>query len=610
MKISDFAASATEREAAGQKVLQTETTNAVNSGIVGKADKSSQMIKEKLFEKGRTSVLVSEDGKVAMSFQSGSCGHMGEKTYVRGEDGAFHPLETPLGGAAELEDEGGKPSGKAIPSRRQAKSAAYSAAGLAQSPKNLSKGALASLTHQTLEDTELEGSDTAYHKVNGIRRFYKRHIARKTTQATKEILESNSLGKLSQKKYRVQKKDAQQLQRTMQTLRNERQAIQSAKAAKEAAAARSFFSTSAAGSGGGGIAAAGLLAPILFFIFGIVLVLLIVCAVAGDEEESSDGGYSEAVESWRSTVYTACEDCGLDTKWVNAILALMTIESGGDLNCSCVNGYAQDIMQACEGAYGDIMRCGSSSVLLQGLGITPSLDFEGQTATASIYAGVLEFKDNLSLWESWLGEIDVTDTGILALVVQGYNFGKTGWYLYCKGNGITVYSVETAQVYSDTRMPAGAKGTPSYGQRFLNAYIVPGENASLVSAAIAIAGYDTHGYSQSSRTLNPDVDCSSFVYYAMLQAGYSTDQLGAAPFTTATMTTILESVGYTRYDFTSVDSLSPSDILWRTSHTEIYVGNGQTAGAHTDYDGRAGDSSGQEINVSTCTSDWQYYFRK
>lgn len=166
-----------------------------------------------------------------------------------------------------------------------------------------------------------------------------------------------------------------------------------------------------------------------------------------------------AVEKWRGTVATACTDCELGDEWTDAILAAMYVESGGDEDVESVEGVKHDIMQAAEGKYGDIVKTGSSRY-----------GVKAQTCEASIYAGVLEFKQNLELWHDYFGGITPQDAGEVQLVIQGYNFGAVGWYKWCKANGITEYSVELAKKYSDEKMPANAKGTPTHAEKWLTAY--------------------------------------------------------------------------------------------------------------------------------------------
>lgn len=166
-----------------------------------------------------------------------------------------------------------------------------------------------------------------------------------------------------------------------------------------------------------------------------------------------------AVEKWRDTVVKACQDCDLGDEWANAILAAMYVESGGDENVSSVEGVKHDIMQAAEGKYGDIVKMGSSKY-----------GVKAQTCEASIYAGVLEFKQNLELWHDYFGSLTPQDASKIQLVIQGYNFGAVGWHRWCTENGITTYSAELAEKYSDEKMPEDAKGTPTHAEKWLTAY--------------------------------------------------------------------------------------------------------------------------------------------
>ena len=45
------------------------------------------------------------------------------------------------------------------------------------------------------------------------------------------------------------------------------------------------------------------------------------------------------------------------------------------------------------------------------------------------------------------------------------------------------------------------------------------------------------------------------------------------------------------------------------THVEMYIGGNQTVGAHSDYDGRTGDGSGNEVSVVTMATNWQRYLR-
>ncbi|MCI6379765.1 MAG: C40 family peptidase [Erysipelotrichaceae bacterium] len=140
---------------------------------------------------------------------------------------------------------------------------------------------------------------------------------------------------------------------------------------------------------------------------------------------------------------------------------------------------------------------------------------------------------------------------------------------------------------------------------------------------IEIANDDSHGYSQSRRSGGIDYDCSSFVYYALLNNGMTTEQLTTYPFTTWTMGSILKSAGFKEYTYDEIrHDLHEGDILVSNvsglEHTETYVGNGMTVGAHAgDQDGKRGDSSGNEISIIPNSTHeslnggnyWQYVYR-
>lgn len=133
---------------------------------------------------------------------------------------------------------------------------------------------------------------------------------------------------------------------------------------------------------------------------------------------------------------------------------------------------------------------------------------------------------------------------------------------------------------------------------------------SWVEWAKNIAADDSHGYSQPRRN-GPDYDCSSLVYYALKQAGLD---VGSSAFSTANEGTVLEKAGFERHDWTKVSDLQSGDIVWRSSHTEIYVGDGKFVGAHHDENGditgpKAGDQTGDEISVDSYAVGYTAYYR-
>lgn len=156
----------------------------------------------------------------------------------------------------------------------------------------------------------------------------------------------------------------------------------------------------------------------------------------------------------------------------------------------------------------------------------------------------------------------------------------------------------------------GGGGSDGYGGYGGTASSEAVEHA--VQWMIKVADDNTHGYSQASRTFNPDIDCSSFVYYALLNNGWTADQLGGTyPFTTHYMESILGKCGWKGYAFNGDPAtLKRGDIMLNPqTHTEMYIGDGKTVGAHSNYDGRTGDSSGREVSVVTMSKNWQRFLR-
>lgn len=137
--------------------------------------------------------------------------------------------------------------------------------------------------------------------------------------------------------------------------------------------------------------------------------------------------------------------------------------------------------------------------------------------------------------------------------------------------------------------------------------------STAINWAVAVANDDRNGYSQSKRNKSNklggvEYDCSALVYAAYRAAGFSVS-MGC----TATMKSDFKKAGFTyisNLNLSSSSQLQKGDILWRSGHTEIYIGSNQLCGAHLDYDGKVGDGSGKEINIKTYYDNkWSGIFR-
>lgn len=189
---------------------------------------------------------------------------------------------------------------------------------------------------------------------------------------------------------------------------------------------------------------------------------------------------------------------------------------------------------------------------------------------------------------------------------KGYNFEQILEFFYGKDSKYNWSLASTNGTVGSSNC-----GSSASSSSFVESY---------VSWMIDVANDDTHGYSQytsdggSARYFNPDVDCSSFVWYALVKgAGIDASDLGGSAFATGGMKEQLTKNGFKMYTYKSASELQRGDILWNISHTEVYAGSGQNVGAHSNKDNKVGDSSGDEVNLKTVDNDtahsWTNYFR-
>ena len=96
------------------------------------------------------------------------------------------------------------------------------------------------------------------------------------------------------------------------------------------------------------------------------------------------------------------------------------------------------------------------------------------------------------------------------------------------------------------------------------------------------------GYSQAYRnqqTVNGVTyyDCSSFIWYCLLEGGFDcVGKNGGStwPFTTSTMANVLRKLGFKQVAVSN--AWKPGDILIRSGHTEMVYNGRVTMGAHAD----------------------------
>lgn len=355
---------------------------------------------------------------------------------------------------------------------------------------------------------------------------------------------------------KIRARDAMKAKRKAQIVVAAHKAEAAASAAKATRAARGVKAAAFAAKGVGAVSIAALpviLACGLFLM--MVIGLVTVADEATDTPPAANELLPEACEIWRPVVNEACEAIVGDTKWADLALAMMAQESGGNLNVTCFPGAVkrQDIMQACEGAYGSWIISGGGPYNL--VACTPK---------ASIYAGVAEMKQNLDLWDSYLGGIEPWEIDKVKLVVQGYNYGAQGYYNWNVRHGYKEWTLERSKAYSQNVMPAGAKGTPEHADYVMRYYAYSAGEGEGVGAAVIAAAKTQLGvpYVWGGTTPFVGLDCSGLTQWCYRQAG----------------------IEITRTTYTQVEAAlkkvpvfqaRPGDVLWNSHHVAIYVGDGE-----------------------------------
>ena len=152
-------------------------------------------------------------------------------------------------------------------------------------------------------------------------------------------------------------------------------------------------------------------------------------------------------------------------------------------------------------------------------------------------------------------------------------------------------------VFGGPAASVDASGNPvSSGGGGTNAMI-----EKMVTWAIGIANDDSHGYSQASRTGNPDYDCSSLVYYALEQAGFGVISKRGYAGTTATIEEDLNAIGgWQTLTINNGFTFQRGDILWRDGHVAIAISATEEVAAHgVSFGSAAPGDQGTEISTNT-----------
>lgn len=141
----------------------------------------------------------------------------------------------------------------------------------------------------------------------------------------------------------------------------------------------------------------------------------------------------------------------------------------------------------------------------------------------------------------------------------------------------------------------------SYSGLTLKANAINSKVEAAVKWACEIAEDNSHGYSDGSASCDyrsrtgPDYDCASLVSIAFMKAGFDGISVASAGYD---MKNMFVDAGFQWIPASELGGLNDNsdtaylqrgDILLDIgSHTELYIGDGNTVGAHWDWDGEAG----------------------
>ena len=339
MKPSDFVSTSGQKQDMSQSLLQTEMTDAVNSGIVGRADKSEKSLKSGLYSVGKKA---STGGATSAALAAVTKSHGGRKdstsTAIKNNviNGALSDSELE---GADTVYYGGKGTYRAVRGIQKRIGARASTDGkpttekiqVKRQLKNALKGTSVNAAREAISGTELEGADTVYYGGKGTYRAVRgiqKRIAGKDALSSKK-----SLGKLSEKKSQSKSMDTLEAKRKAQAKGYFKKTVyDTAEKVKAAAVAEKTIGGKVLVSKGGSgllMSVAPIILPVLIMAMLVIILFLgILGGIAGDDAQkkaSLDGMPSWVTYDLVLSCLKAHEEYGYPP---SALLGQMMIENG------------------------------------------------------------------------------------------------------------------------------------------------------------------------------------------------------------------------------------------------------------------------------------------
>lgn len=328
-----------------QSLLQTEMTDAVNTGIVDRADKSEKSLKSGLYSVGKKAATGGAASAALAAVTNGRKGGKGGSASNgaspksrAGKAGAAVMAHNAVHGAlegSELEGaddlynsgKGAYRAGRAIGRRISGKSASLDIKGAV---KGAGKAAARGAVSDTLQGSELEGVDnvydgarTGYHVVKGVK---------KRLGGKNPLSSDKSLGKLSEKKSAKKAANTVEAKRKAQAAGYfKKNVYKTSENVKKAASItkRGIKILPGAGKGGlGPLASLGMstLAIPIIILLGLVLLISLLGSMGGNNVVNQSGNLNN-LSGIQLEVAQALYDSGLNTTQVAAVMGNISGES-------------------------------------------------------------------------------------------------------------------------------------------------------------------------------------------------------------------------------------------------------------------------------------------
>lgn len=267
------------------------------------------------------------------------------------------------------------------------------------------------------------------------------------------------------------------------------------------------------------------------------------------------------------------------------------------------------------------------------------------TITARSHAG-FKITQNISVQTIKPSEVpDVVGVSVSqakkAIKAAGFKVSVKRQFIKAKDMNKKYPGVKMGQVMKQnkkkgTKLSAGSTIKITYGDEIYDC----GKGAeAMVKWAETVAADNSYGYSMGVYTgrgldrlcpytndgASKDYDCATFVNAALAYSGMGDDFMKAtvkpSPVVRGVrdlmkkngwkkVTVKYKKNGKTYYRKPNKSELKRGDVLVNTScHIQIHVGNGYDVGAHNNYDGKTGDSSGREVSVNYTWTGYAEVYR-